>query len=75
MKTAGVVGAVALALVLQTTMARFLGGAATVVDLVLVVVVYVGLSMGPVAGLLTGSRTTTGGSASSGSPIPAGFPP
>ena len=48
--------AVALALVMQTTLARFVAGADTaVVDLVLVAVVYVALTMGPVAGLLTGS--------------------
>ena len=48
--------AVALALVMQTTLARFVAGADTaVVDLVLVAVVYVALTIGPVAGLLTGS--------------------
>jgi rod shape-determining protein MreD len=39
---------------LQTTLMRFLSGS-TAVDLVLVVVVYVALLFGPVAGLLTGT--------------------
>jgi len=55
-RTIGVLVAVALALVLQTTVAGFVTGSDTaVVDLVLVAVVYVALTMGPVAGLLTGS--------------------
>jgi len=54
-KAAGILLAIALALVLQTTIARFVAGGTVVVDLVLVVVVYVALSSGSVAGLLTGT--------------------
>lgn len=54
MKAVGIVLAVAGALALQTTLARDIRGSAAV-DLVLVVVVYVALTSGPVAGLLTGT--------------------
>jgi rod shape-determining protein MreD len=54
-KTAGVMLAVTAALTLQTTLARFLEHGAVAVDLVLVVVVYVALTSGPVTGLLTGA--------------------
>ena len=54
MKTAGIIVAVATALVLQTTLAWYVRGSAAV-DLVLVVVVYVALILGPVTGLLTGA--------------------
>lgn len=54
MKAAGVLAALALALALQTTLARFWIGGNTVVDLVLVVVVYAALSGGPVTGMLAG---------------------
>jgi len=47
--------AIAVALALQTTLARFAIGGDTVVDLVLVVVVYAALTGGPVSGLLTGT--------------------
>jgi rod shape-determining protein MreD len=47
--------AVTAALTLQTTLARFLEHGAVAVDLVLVVVVYVALTSGPVTGLLTGT--------------------
>ena len=47
--------AIAVALALQTTLARFAIGGATVVDLVLVVVVYAALAGGPVTGLATGT--------------------
>jgi rod shape-determining protein MreD len=53
-RTVWVVAATAVALALQTTLARFLGGAVAV-DLVLVVVVYFALTSGPVTGLLTGT--------------------
>jgi rod shape-determining protein MreD len=46
--------ATALALALQTTLARFFGGRLTL-DLVLVVVVFTSLSTGPVTGLLAGT--------------------
>ena len=55
MKAAVVLIAIALALALQTTLARFLVGGTAALDLVLVVVVYVALTTGPVAGMLTGS--------------------
>ena len=55
MKAFGVLIAIALALALQTTLARFLVGGTAALDLVLVVVVYVALTSGPVTGMLTGS--------------------
>lgn len=54
MKAAGIVLAVAAALALQTTLARYVRGTVAL-DLVLVVVVYVALTSGPVTGLLTGT--------------------
>ena len=55
MKTAGVLIAIALALALQTTLARFVVGGTTAIDLVLVAVVYIALTSGPVSGMLAGS--------------------
>ena len=55
MKVAGVLIAVALALALQTTLARFVVGGTAAIDLVLVVVVYVALTTGPTTGMLAGS--------------------
>jgi rod shape-determining protein MreD len=46
---------IALALALQTTLARFNVGGTVAVDLVLVAVVYVALITGPVTGMLSGS--------------------
>ena len=54
MRGTRVVLAVAAALALQTTLARYVRGTVAL-DLVLVVVVYVALTSGPVAGLLTGT--------------------
>jgi rod shape-determining protein MreD len=54
-KALGVFIAIALALALQTTLARFLVDGTGAVDLVLVVVVYVALTMGPASGMLAGS--------------------
>jgi rod shape-determining protein MreD len=54
-KAAGVLIAIALALALQTTLARFLVGGTAALDLVLVVVVYIALTSGPVKGMLAGS--------------------
>jgi len=54
-KAVGVLIAIALALALQTTLARFLVGGTAALDLVLVVVVYVALTSGPVTGMLAGS--------------------
>lgn len=55
MKAAGIILAVAVALALQTTLARFVVRGTVAVDLVFVVVVYVALTSGPVTGLLTGT--------------------
>ena len=55
MRAAGVILAIALALVLQTTLTRFIVRGTIAVDLVLVVVVYVALMSGPVTGLLAGT--------------------
>ena len=55
MKATRILIAIALALALQTTLAQFLVGGTAALDLVLVVVVYVALTAGPVAGMLTGS--------------------
>lgn len=55
MKALGVFIAIALALALQTTLARFLVSGTAAVDLVLVVVVYVALTTGPGTGMLAGS--------------------
>lgn len=55
MKAVGVLIAIALALALQTTLARFLVGGTAALDLVLVVVVYVALTSGPVTGMFAGS--------------------
>jgi rod shape-determining protein MreD len=54
-RTAGVLIAVALALALQTTLAPFVVGGTTAIDLVLVAVVYIALTGGPVSGMLAGS--------------------
>ncbi|HEY7290826.1 MAG TPA: rod shape-determining protein MreD [Vicinamibacterales bacterium] len=55
MKALGTVLALTLALALQTTMSRFLVRGTVAVDLVLVAVVYVALTSGPVTGLLAGT--------------------
>ena len=55
MRALRVLATVALALALQTTLARFLVHGSIGVDLVLVAVVYLGLTTGPVAGLLSGT--------------------
>ena len=55
MKTGAIVLALMAALVLQSTLGRFVSRAAGAVDLVLVVVVYVSLLYGPVTGLLAGT--------------------
>jgi rod shape-determining protein MreD len=52
---AGVLIAIALALALQTTLARFVVAGTAAIDLVLVAVVYVALTTGPVSGMLAGS--------------------
>ena len=55
MKAAAVGLAIALAVAVQTTLARFVVPGLAAVDLVLVVVVYVALRSGPVSGLLAGT--------------------
>lgn len=55
MRVVGVLVAIALALALQTTLAQFLIGGTVALDLVLVVVVYVALTSGPVTGMFAGS--------------------
>ena len=55
MKVAGALIAIALALALQTTLARFVVGGSTPIDLVLVAVVYVALTSGAASGMLAGS--------------------
>src|SRR5262249_57117285 len=47
--------AIAVALALQTTLARFVIRGTVAIDLVLVVVVYLALTSGPVTGLLSGT--------------------
>jgi rod shape-determining protein MreD len=54
-KTLGALAAIALALVMQTTLDRFVARGGGTVDLVLVAVVYVALTNGPVGGMLAGS--------------------
>jgi rod shape-determining protein MreD len=54
-RAAGVFIAIALALALQTSLAKFVVGGITAIDLVLIVVVYVALTTGPVSGMLAGS--------------------
>ena len=55
MKALGIIGATALALVLQTTVARVFVGGEVGMDLVLVAVLCASLSSGPVTGLMTGT--------------------
>lgn len=55
MKVLTLAVAVGVALLLQTTVIGFIFGQTTDIDLVLIVVVYVALKMGPVSGLLAGS--------------------
>lgn len=55
MRVFAVAGAIVLALVLQTTVGRFLVRGTAAIDLVLVVVTYVSLTSGPAIGLLAGS--------------------
>lgn len=55
MKALAVLVAIALSLALQTTVSRFLIGGSAAVDLVLVAVIGVALTIGPVGGMLAGS--------------------
>jgi rod shape-determining protein MreD len=54
-RAAGVILALVASLALQTSLARFAPRGTMAVDLVLVVVVYAALTMGPVTGLLAGA--------------------
>jgi rod shape-determining protein MreD len=54
-KSVAVMLAVAIAVALQTTLARFLARGTLAVDFVLIAVVYVALTSGPVTGLLSGT--------------------
>ena len=55
MRTLGVIMAIVAALVLQTALGRVIARSTVAIDLVLVVVVYVALTAGPVTGLLAGT--------------------
>ena len=55
MKAASALGAIAVALALQTTLASFAIRGTAALDLVLIVVVYFSLISGPIVGLLLGS--------------------
>ena len=55
MKAGALILAIALALALQTTLARFVIRGTVAIDLGLVVVVYAALSFGPITGMLTGT--------------------
>lgn len=55
MKALAVFIAIAMALALQTTLTRVLVGGTAAIDLVLVVLVYVALTSGPVTGMFAGS--------------------
>jgi rod shape-determining protein MreD len=55
LRAVGIILAVAAALALESTLARFVVRGTVAVDLVLVVVVYVALTSGSVTGLLTGT--------------------
>ena len=55
MRTAAVIGAIVVALALQTTLSGLRVGSTTAVNLVLVVVVYAGLAFGPAFGLVAGT--------------------
>jgi rod shape-determining protein MreD len=66
-KVLRVLAAIALTLAVQTTLARLTAfGTLSMLDLPLVVVVYVGLTSGPTAGLLTGTVAGLGQDALSG---------
>ena len=55
MKTAGIAVILAIALALQTSLARFITPGANLIDLVFVAVVYIALTGGPAAGLMAGA--------------------
>lgn len=55
MRSAAAVAAIFVALAAQTTLAGYVFRSSTPIDLVLIVVVYVGIKSGPVTGLLAGT--------------------
>ena len=55
MRSAAAFAAIFLALAAQTTLSRYVFRSTTPIDLVLIVVVYVGIKSGPVTGLLAGT--------------------
>ena len=55
MKAAGIALIIAVAIALQTSLARFLTPGANLIDLVSVAVVYIALTGGPAAGLIAGA--------------------
>ncbi len=72
MRIAGIAAALVVALAFQTTLAHLLSGTRVSVDLVLVLVVYTSLLLGPTAGLLIGSAAGLAQDALSGGVIGAG---
>jgi rod shape-determining protein MreD len=71
-KAAGILVAIAVALALQSTLARYIMPPGISLDLGLIVVVFTALSWGPVAGLLTGSITGLAQDALSGGIVGVG---
>ena len=56
MRSAAALAAILIAIAVQTTLAQYIfRGSSTAIDLVLIVVVYVGIKSGPVTGLLAGT--------------------
>ncbi|MCL4845435.1 MAG: rod shape-determining protein MreD [Acidobacteria bacterium] len=72
MRIAGIAAALVVALAFQTTLAHLLSGTRVSVDLVLVLVVYTSLLLGPTAGLLIGSAAGLAQDALSGGVIGVG---
>ena len=56
MRSAVALGAIVIAIAIQTTLAQYIfRGSSTAIDLVLIVVVYIAIKSGPVTGLLAGT--------------------
>ena len=56
MRSAAALAAILIAIAVQTTLAQYIfRGSSTAIDLVLIVVVYVGIKSGPVTGVLAGT--------------------
>jgi rod shape-determining protein MreD len=71
-RAAAIIAAVAMALALQTTVASLVPRGTAVPDLVLIVVVYIALTTGPVTGVLLGSAAGVAQDALSGGIIGIG---